>query len=305
MKKIPLGSTIAGSYGFLFTNIISIIGTMWLPVLLFAALFGAFICQMIPHEWFQGHFPEHVAKDDMHRLLIAHLPIVVAGVFGLTLASVLMKAMINVGILRHAIGEKTSTTFIWFSLGARVWRMVAMSLLFLVVYVVVEIAAVILFAILNVVLHVVPLIPHVVQGLANAALAVAALLAIMYVMIRIFFFLPAVIVAEHRISPSRAWELSKGNVWRIVVLILAVVVPVCVLTGVVVCATLFTTVVPEAVRQHPKGPEQAFEFLKSILPVLPVIAGIYLVSIVAVTGLALGAIGRAYKAVTAPDEATS
>jgi hypothetical protein len=305
MKKIPLGSAIAGSYGFLFTNIISIIGTMWLPVLLFAALMAAFVCQMIPHEWFQGHFPEHIAKDDMHRLLIAHLPIFVTAIPVMVLASMLMKAMINVGILRHAIGEKTSTTFIWFSLGGRVWRMVAMSLLFLVVYVVLEISAIILFAVLNVALHAMPFIPHVVQGLANAALAVAAFLAIMYVIVRLFFFLPAVIVAEHRISPSRAWDLSKGNVWRIVVLLLAVIVPVCVLTGVVVCATLFTTVVPEAMRHHPKGPEQVFEFLKSVLPVLPAIAGIYLVSIVAVTGLALGAMGRAYKAVTAPDEATS
>jgi hypothetical protein len=239
----------------------------------------------------------------MHRFLIAHLPIVVTAIPVMVLASMLMKAMINVGILRHAIGEKTSTTFIWFSLGGRVWRMVAMSLLFLIVYVVLEIAAMILFAVVNLALHAMPFIPHVVQGSANAVLAVAVFLAFMYVIVRIFFFLPAVIVAENRISPSRAWELSNGNVWRIVVLVLAVVVPVCVLTGVVVCAMLFTSVVPEAMRHHPKGPEQALEFFKSILPVLPVIAGVYLVSIVAVSGLALGAIGRAYKAVTAPEEA--
>ena len=302
MRKIPLGSTIAGSYGFLFTNIVSIIGTMWLPVLLFAALIGAFICQIVPHDWFQGHFPEHVNKDDVHRYVITHMPIIAAGVPVLALASMLMKAMVNVGILRHAVGEKTSTTFIWFSLGARVWRMVAMSLLFVIVYAVLEIAALILFGAVNLVLHLMPFIPHVVRGLMNGLLALAVFLTFIYVIARLFFFLPAVIVAENRISPSRAWELSKGNVWRIVVLVLAVVLPVCVLTGVVVCMTLFATVVPEAIRQHPKGPEQAFEFLRSILPVLPVIAGIYLVSIIAVTGLALGAIGRAYKAVTVPEE---
>ena len=303
MKKIPLGSTIAGSYGFLFTNIVSIIGTMWLPVLLFAALVCTLICQIVPHDWLQGHFPEHINKDEVHRYVTTHLPTIMAGVPALALASMLMKAMVNVGILRHAIGEKTSTTFIWFSLGARVWRMVAMSLLFLVIYIGLEIAAIILFAAVNLVLHVMPFIPHIVHRLMNAVLALAVFVTFVYVIARIFFFLPAVIVAEHRISPSRAWELSKGNVWRIVVLVLAVVVPMCVLTGVVVCATVFTTVVPEAMRQHPKGPEQAFEFLKSILPVLPVIGGVYLVSIVAITGLALGAIGRAYKAVTAPEEA--
>ena len=303
MKKIPLGSTIAGSYGFLFTNIISIIGTMWLPVLLFVALVGTYICQMVPHDWLQGSFPEHLTKDDVHRYVITHLPIVAGSLPAIVLGSMLMKAMINVGILRHAVGEKTSTTFIWFSLGARVWRMVAMSLLFLIVYVVLEIAAMIVFGVVNVGLHLIPFIPNVVHGLVNGLLALAVFVTFIYVIVRIFFFLPAVIVAENRISPSRAWELSDGNVWRIVVLVLAVVVPVCILTGVVVCATLFSTVVPEAMRQHPQGPEQALKFLKSILPVLPAIAGIYLVSIIAVTGLALGAIGRAYKAVTAPEEA--
>jgi hypothetical protein len=70
-----------------------------------------------------------------------------------------------------------------------------------------------------------------------------------------------------------------------------------------VYATVLPTVIGEAVRMQPQGPDEALAFLKHLWPLLPVISGIFAVAAIAISGTMLGAIGHAYKAVTASDEA--
>jgi hypothetical protein len=305
MKKIPLESTIAGSYKFLFGNIISIIGTIWLPVLLFVALLGAYLWQLIPHDWFCGHFPKSISHEDARRYLITHLPIAIMGGMGLVLAALLVRAMNDVGILRHAVGQKTSTTFIWFSLGARVWMMIGVIFIGYVVFLLIRLAAFLIFVPLNIGLAAVANVPDVAVGLTNLALGIVVFCAAVYVLLRLMFFLPAVVVAEHKLSPSRAWELGKGNVWRIAVLLLAVIVPAGVIFGIAFYGTLFATVAVQAIRMHPHGPDQIRQFLVSLLPLLPVLGGMLFIAVIVFKGLLLGAIGSAYKAVTASEEAKS
>jgi hypothetical protein len=301
MKKIPLESTIVGSYKFLFSNIVSIIGTMWFPLVLMFALAGALVWSIVPHDWCQGGFKPEEVKE----VVLSHLPMIVSGLFALFIAGMLVRAMITVGILRHAVGEKTSTTFVYFSLGARVWRMVGVALLAVVISVILEIGAVMLFVISNVVLSVIPHAPTAVVALVNFVLTVVVVLVVIYVMLRLFFFLPAVVVAENKIGVGRAWELGKGNVWRMIVVLLAAVIPVYVLAAAACYLTVIPTIVVEAVRHQPQGPDEALAFFKSLWPLLPVLAGIFIVAAIAITGLVLGAIGRAYKAVTAPEEANT
>ncbi|HUO97980.1 MAG TPA: glycerophosphoryl diester phosphodiesterase membrane domain-containing protein [Rhizomicrobium sp.] len=302
MKKIPLESTIVGSYSFLFRNIISIIGTMWFPVLVMAALIGAFICQLIPHEWLQGHFPQHFDDHDVGKYILSRLPVFAGGMTGLFVAGLLVRSMVDVNLLRHATGEKTSVTLIWFSLGARVWMMLAVLFIGFVSYLILEYGAIFLILAANGVLAVIPNLPHVLIPVTNVVLGAAVVIVAVYVYLRLMFFLPAVVVAERRVSPARSWQLGKGNVFRMVVVLLAIFVPASAVFGVAVYATFISTIVVEAVRQHPEGPAKALEFLKSLLPLLPVLLVMCLILAVVLKGLMFGAMGRAYKAVIAPEE---
>ena len=298
MKKIPLESTIVGSYKFLFTRIVSIIGVMWLPALLMAALVVALISQIVPHEWCQGKFDPHQIKD----VVLSNLPLIVSGGLGLLIASILVRSMIIVGILRHALGEKTSTSFIYFSLGERVWLMAVVVLLGIIVYVLLEIAAAILFGVAAAIMAAIPDMPLMATSAINLVIGVVVVVTIVYVMLRMFFFLPAVVVAEKRLGVGRAWALGKGNVLRMIAVLIVILIPVAIVAGAVFYVTVVPTVILEAVRQHPHSPEEAMAFLKTLWPLLPVLGAINLVAVIAITGLTFGAMGHAYNAVTAPDE---
>jgi len=302
MKKIPLETTIVGAYRFLFTNIVSIIGTLWFPVLVFLAVMAALACGLIPPNWLHGHFTPVANPEDYLR---SHLGLILLAVPVLILAGLLTGAMIRVGILRHALGEKTTITFIWFSLGARVWRMIAAALLYMVIYIGLQIVARLTIFIVALILARIPQLPPVVAGLVTAVLALAAVVIGIYIVARLFFFLPAVVVAENKVGVERAWGLGKGNVWRIVAVCIAVVLPLMPVFGVLLYVTVLSTIIATVVHHHPAGPAGPAEvvaFLKALLPMLPVVLGLYLVFAIATVGLIYGAIGQAYKAVTAPEE---
>jgi hypothetical protein len=301
MKKIPVGSTIVGSYKFLFSNIVSIIGTLWFPTVLLLALAAALVHQVVPHDWCQGKF----SPDQIEGAVRAHLPTIVFGALGLIVASLLIRAMVTVGILRHAIGEKTSTTFIYFSLGARVWRMVGALLVVFFVYVLLEVGGMIVVGAVKLVLAQIPTVPNAVAHLIRTVFALAVALVILYVMLRLFFFLPAIVVAENKVGVARAWEMGKGNVWRMIGVFLVAVIPAYVVAVGACVAVLFTSGIFANLSHHPHGPEAAMAFFKAIWPVVPVLAAICIVLAIALTGLILGAMGHAYKAVTAPEEAKS
>lgn len=300
MKKVPLEATFTGAYKFLFGNMISIIGTMWLPVLIAGAVLAAFACSIIPPDWLHGNF---TPLADPEAYVWAHLPVILLAVPALTLVCLLAGAMIKVGLLRHSLGLKTTTTFIWFSLGSNVWRMAGASLLYIFIYFTIEIAVMIAVATTGTIFVLVPNFPAPVVGAVNALVAVAGFVAGVYTIARLFFFLPAVIVAENKIGVGRAWELGKGNVWRIIAVTLMVTLPVMFILGIAVYTLLISTVVVEVARQAPQTPEQTLHFLKTLLPVGAMLAGAYLAGIFAMYGAMLGAVGEAYKAVTAKEEA--
>lgn len=300
MKKIPVGSTIVGSYKFLFQNIISIIGVLWLPVVISCAIVGAFLYGILPHKWLVCDFTPISDPEGFFR---AKLPLILLAVPVLIITSLLASAMVRVGILRHAIGEKTKTTWIYFSLGARVWRMVAALLLYLVIYIGLEIVVRVAKAISVFILKAVPGMPEQVPTHIGDLIGLVGFIIGLYIVLRLFFFLMAVVVAENKVGVGRAWELGKGNIWRMIGVLIAIVLPVMLIVGVVFGMMAFGTIVSLAASGHPpKTDAEVLTFFKSLLPLLPVFFGIWVVAAIALNGLVLGAIGKAYKAVTAPDE---
>ncbi len=304
MKKIPLEATLAGAYRFLFTCIVSIIGTIWFPLALFAGLVAGLAYVTLPHAWLCGDFSS-VAHMDPKTVVLTYVPklgpALAADLCVLFIAGLLVRSMITVGLLRHAIGEKKSITFIYFSLGSRVWRMAALALLTVVAVIALEIAVGIVFAVIT--FAVTAFLPHGPVLAVSAIYVVAGVLAIflaVYTMVRLFFLMPAVIVAENKISFGRSWSLAGGNFWRIVVVILLVIIPAVFIADIVLYLTVLPVVMTEAIKQHPQGPAEAMAFLKSLWPLLPTVLAIYVLLGIALAGLMTGAIGTAYKSLIEP-----
>jgi hypothetical protein len=298
VKKIPLEDTIVETYKFLFQNFLSIIGTLWLPFVLFIAVIAALLASLIPHAWLAGDFTPVADPDGFFR---AHIPQLMLALPVVYLTLFLVSAMIRVGILRHALGQKTTTTWVYFSLGSRIWRMVGAMLLMAVVYVGLVLAVVIAVGASGIVMHLVHA-SALVTGLVAALLIIAGIVWAIYTLLRMFFFLPAIIVDQDRIAVGKSWELGRGNVWRMIVVMIAVVVPAVMIGEIGIYTTVLSTIAGTGIaHQGAPTPEMFAAILKSLVPVLPILICIYLAMIIAIVGLSLGAVGKAYKAVTAED----
>ena len=297
MKKIPLEDTLVGAYRFLFTNIISIIGTVWLPFVLLVTITGGLLYVSVPHDWLQGHFPHFGTPREM---VLTLLPIIRLEPVFLLLA-LIVGAMVMVGLMRHSLGLKQGTTFVYFSLGGPVWRLMAayvLSALIMIVVIAVLVTAVVLFCVFGM-----PKMAHVPGVLVAVLLGVAAFCIYFYTAFRLFFFLPAVVVAEGKIGIGRSWELGGGNFWRIFLIVLLIVIPVGFIASIVMQITVLPPVMAVITKMPPgQAGEHVHAMLQAFWPVLPAIVAVTLVERLVLAGLFAGAVGTAYKAVTAPPD---
>jgi hypothetical protein len=302
MKKIPLEATLAGAYRFLFTKILSVIGTVWLPVVVLGLIAAGAVYLIVPHAWLMGQYPAVHAKDvtpeaiwAMCRPLVLLMPVMLV-------VLLVFKAMILTGLLRHSLGLKTTPTFAYFSLGGTVWRMVLAFLLLVAVMFLLEIGLVLLAVLFKTLA--VPHIPSPAGNIAFGVLIAVAACFFFYAMVRLTFFLPAVVVAEERIGLGRAWELGGGNFWRIFVIYLLVVLPVMIVAGIIMQMTVMPAMMSEVLKiPHDAAPGQMFHaMMHGLRPILPLMVGVYAVEWLAIAGLVAGAMGTAYNAVAAREE---
>ncbi|HEY5046884.1 MAG TPA: hypothetical protein VII49_02555, partial [Rhizomicrobium sp.] len=144
-------------------------------------------------------------------------------IFGLLgLLSFLVTCMVTVGIQRRALGRHRAPEYVFLSLATPVWRMVgALFLAWLVIAFIALATGAVVVGIWFVAGNLAPGFAWTVRAIA----IVAAFLWIVYLIVRLTFLLPAVVVAEKRIGLARAWELSAGNFWRIFAVAIAVFVP--------------------------------------------------------------------------------
>jgi hypothetical protein len=229
MEKIPVGETIAHAYGFAFREFPKLLGIVWAPLAVSIAV-GLMITP--------GFFSNHVDLNDqgaVERFSMQMLP--------LSLLILLpIRAMIAAGVTEQALGMRTGTTFVYFSIGAAIWRFLALWLLVIVSMIVLviglAIAAGIVIAIGGIVLG---------QFLHGASAETLSLLgafafillfygALIYLVVRLTFFIPPVVVAEKQIDLARVWQLSHGNFWRIFAVGLAIYVPLLLIMGAVMVA---------------------------------------------------------------------
>ena len=306
MAAIPLGKTIEASYRFAFANILSVFGILWLPSLILLAAFGAVAwlvwpdIQSLQSVHFQGGSGVHFTLTDEGRDRVLRV-LSSAGRFAVPigLVGLAMRAMIAVGVLEKALGRREGPAFVYFSLAAPVWRMIGAMLLAGIVILCAVLAAGIGVAVL---LWGVGHFAGGISGLAKFASAAAAAVWIVYMALRLVFFLPAVVVAEERIGLARAWALGRGNVWRILGLVIAVLLPAAIVAHILSRALAGGAMEPQIAEivSHAASPADALaaimDRLRLVWPALLVLEIVYAT---VVTGLGYGAMANAYKAAEA------
>ena len=282
--KVPVERAITDGYGFLFRNFFSLLGTIWLPYLVFLLLSAGLVWLITP---------------DLPRMLMAQdfdVPFVMRLVrLGLLVAVLgfITGCMVTVGVQRKALGLHPRPVWYYFSLGGQVWRLA--GALFL--------AAIAIFLISLVTGCVCAAIWYVADSLGGAGRLIrvldvcAAGAFLIYVMVRLLFFLPAVVVAEGGIGLERAWILGGHNFWRILIVSIAILVPVFLVFHFLAVALLG----PAA--RLPMGPEiTAREILRAIVlnygAVGPFVIALQILERIVFLGAMNGAVASAYFAVS-------
>lgn len=238
-EKVTIGKAVVAGYRFAFGRLGAVAGAAWLPTLVMIA-----VLTLIGYLNFQ-----------LNSALSAKAAGTALGAaFGIMPVTMLVEAVFEgmavAGVMAVAL-ERRQPSVAYFSFGPAALRMMA-------AYVVVDLIVVALIAVLlgvfigasfamgippppagspwmawltnplqNVMMcAIVPRLcpsPLVLIGLVLVGLAEFG--AFLYVMTRLTFFLPAIVVAEEQINFGRSWRLSRGNFWRVLAVWLGVLIP--------------------------------------------------------------------------------
>ncbi|MGD0190024.1 MAG: hypothetical protein ABSD74_04710 [Rhizomicrobium sp.] len=245
MNRIPVGRTIAQAYGFAFGSYLSILGTIWLPSLLLVASGVTVFVPVIQQIATIAAHPDNqdfAPDQDIFRFLAVW-----------QLAIYVIVTVVSVGVTRLAFNPTGRPRLIYFWFGLDELRAIGGMLLafgLLYAYMIgvggIVLIVVLAFAVgisgsenmdipshLNVLWTSVPIVSTILLFFAG----------IIYLQIRLNFMLVPITVGEHRFGVFRNWELTSGNVWRIVVVELATIVAPIIVFYIAILASIVVTVI--------------------------------------------------------------
>lgn len=215
MFQFSVGRSIAQAYGFFFRRILTVITVSWIAALFFIGLRKALL-GLAP-------FPQDV---------LGQWPLALEHVAGL-MAAVLIVCAIAVPLARSALGEAGDWALAHFFIGARELRLfAALVQIYVIVIALIALSA---GAVVGTQIGVKAALAHWPQlaatglpvcKIACVAVEVLAALITIYASVRLSFLIYAVAGAEDRASLRRSWELARGNVLRMFLVVLAIAVPV-------------------------------------------------------------------------------
>src|SRR6476646_11884553 len=195
MTKLPMASTIRHAYTFTLSELGTVIGLCWLPLVLIAIL------QFLPYAF--GGDPmapaENATAQGRH------------GLEGLvsSILMILLYSIAYVPVTRLALGLRKGPAIVHFALGLPEFRVFgALVLFFLVIF-----AMAVGIGVLGLVAGGVSAMTgkNPVAGLLLALVILAAVLGFIYVIVRLGFLIVPVVVAENQISLARAWKIGRAS----------------------------------------------------------------------------------------------
>jgi len=293
MKKIPVLKTITYGYSFTFGHLGTIIGLIWLPMVV-VAVAGYFVMSN-----YYGTFPTAMEQGNS----------VVAGQSALlvlcwSIASLLISSVMYAAVTRQALGLKHGTTLINFTFGAtelRVFGAIAALLAILFFFMLVYALAVLASAALAASLGGAKEIGDVIGGI----LVIVFFFAMIYALVRLSFLLIPATVSEGKVGLAQSWKLTQGNFWRIFLVAIATLGPLLLVTLAVEVAILapgFFMPKAAASADFDRNMQQMIAQMRATSPHLPWLYGFSFLIAPVFLGLGLGPSAFAYRALTQKDD---
>jgi hypothetical protein len=208
MKKIPVGDTIASAYTFTFGHVGTVIGLIWLPLVVYTL--GRFFVV----DYYAAHLSQSGDPSAGGQATLV--------LMGFWFVSLFFTAIIGVSLTRQAIAPRSGSIIAHFAVGPAELNyflsLLAVFFVMLAVYIAAIVADLALGAVAGAIMGAVgaaaaiggKIMVYAIVGVI-AALDIAALL---YVGVRLAFLVAPVTVAEGKIDLIRAWQLTRGNFWR-------------------------------------------------------------------------------------------
>lgn len=260
MEKIPVGQTIGQAYAFAFGKYFPILGVLWLPFFVLAAV-GYFAIWPMYHVLWDiiGYAAQHPqAKGPPPFAMMQQMQQFQARALAFDLLELAVISVVSVGVVREAMGVRKGFRFVHLSFGLEELLVAGGYFLLAVLLVVALFAAVIVGVIIAVALGA-AVGAHADKAAAVAQLgglaslvALAAACAFIYLGVRLAFFIVPVTVAEREFGVFRSWELTKGNFWRIFAVLFVSWVPAYVVVTTLFWAVLGFSVLPAAIAEAHK-----------------------------------------------------
>jgi len=287
MNKIPVWSTIRSAYIFTFKNMGTIIGLVWLPMIVVAVLgFFAFAHYFDQMEIMMSEENPSAAGSAM------------APLFVFILLALFAVAMIAVAVARQALGLNTGTSWLQFGFGATEFRMFGALVAFLLILIAVSL----LFALVVGVLALLGgalggQVGQIASGGVAIAAAVAFVVGMIFISVRLSFVLVPVTVMERKVDLIRVWSLTRGNFWRALAVLLAVLLPVSAVFLAIQWAVFGAAILPmDQVTQAASKSSEMAARMHEFRQELPVLFGLLLLMAPLGAGLKIGAMAAAYRA---------
>ena len=298
MAKISITKTFEGAFRFLFSNVLAIIGIAWLPFAIAIAALAGLAYLVVPAPWLHGTFPT-MQPDEV----LAIMPRIIGAYGILIFVWIVCQSMVVVGVLRRALGLSSGPTFVYFSLGAPVWRLIGANFL-------IWLALLVLGGLLT------AICAGVIAGgdgiamnkglmiLLDAIVIIASVCFFVYVAIRWTFFIAPVIVAEDHLGLGRAWQLGRGNFWQILAVVIVVYLPISIVGSIV--AQIVISVIGGSslvtLPDHPTAEQIAAMVHQLFITMVPAFGIASILQMIALLGAFSGAQAIAYREVTAAPE---
>jgi hypothetical protein len=306
--KLPVFRTIARAYGFTTGNLATIIGLIWLPLLLLVSA-AYFLVTGLLGILEQLSVHQFTAIEEIQRTAFVFYYFLFGVVF--------LYAVMAVPVMRQALGLREGGAFVHFGLRAAEFRTFAALFLLYLVTATVNLVGVYAFLFLLIIAELgstaVAALSGITPAVATGATAVVIWLAYIaattYLGVRLSFFVVPVTVAEEKIDLIRAWNLTRGRFWRLFWILFAIRVPLLIVGSafVLTVLALYFGAFPMFFRPGLPVAKTATAAFEMVRHALPVVVGIAIFLEPFRLGLESGASAAAYRALvppTAPVEAS-
>lgn len=284
MVKIPVGKAIVHAYTFILRDLGTIIGLCWVALVLMA------VVQFLPFVFGNPMAqPENATAQGRQELENLMRSVVL----------LLLYAVMFVPVMRQALGQRTGTALVHFALGMPELRLFGALCLYLLVVM----AMVTGIGVTGLVLGSLALANKSAGvSLLVAIVILAAVLGFIYATVRLGFLLVPLTVAEEQISLTRCWVLVRGNFWRILAVLIAVLVPVYLIHLVGMVAIVGSSLVAPLPTDTGAAEQAIAARFAMIGQHMPAYLGLTLILAPFSIGLSMGAAAFGYRTLTAPPQ---